>query len=107
MSRIYKALACAAALTVLAGCGGDASKSAEPSSPKAAPDAKKVDGSTASTITGKVMLEGTPPENPVIKMASDPACGTQERRGEAYVVDNGALENVFVYISDGLGNKFI
>ena len=72
MSRIYKALACVLVLG-LAACGSDTSKSAEPASPAAAPDAKKVDTATAGNITGKVMLEGTPPENPVIKMASDPA----------------------------------
>jgi plastocyanin len=107
MSRIYKALACGLVLAGLAACGSDSSKSAEPASPAAAPDAKKVDTATAGTITGKVMLEGTPPENPVIKMASDPACGNGEVRAESYVVDNGSLQNVFVYIKDGLGNKYI
>ena len=66
-----------------------------------------ITASTAGNITGKVMLEGSPPANPVIKMASDPACGSAEVRGESYVVDNGALQNVFVYIKDGLGNKYI
>ncbi|HYT69525.1 MAG TPA: hypothetical protein VEL51_24110 [Vicinamibacterales bacterium] len=108
MSRIYKALACGAFLAGLAACGGsDSSKSANPSSPAAAPDAKKVDSSTAANITGKVLLEGKAPENPVIRMTSDPACGTGEARAESYVVDDGALQNVFVYIKDGLGNKYI
>jgi hypothetical protein len=108
MSRINKALGCAVMLAALAGCGGgDASKSANPSSPAAAPDAKKVDTATAATLKGKVVLEGTPPENPVIKMSSDPACGNAEVRAESYLVDNGALQNVFVYIKDGLGNKYI
>jgi hypothetical protein len=108
MLRINKALASLALATVIAACSGpDQSKSAEPASPKAAPDAKKVDASTAGTISGKVVVEGTVPENPVIKMGSDPACGSAEMRGETYVVDNGGLENVFVYIKDGLGNKYI
>jgi len=108
MSRIYKVLACGTVLLGLAACGGgDASKSAEPSSPAAAPDAKKVDASTAATVKGKVVLEGTPPENPVLKMGSDPACGTAEMRAETYAIDNGGLRNVFVYIKDGLGNKYI
>lgn len=94
-------------LAGLAACGSDSSKSAEPASPAAAPDAKKVDTATAGNISGKVMLEGTPPANPVIKMASDPACGNSEVRAESFVVDNGSLENVFVYIKDGLGNKYI
>ena len=108
MFRIYKALACAAGLAAMTACsGGDASKSANPSSPAAAPDAKRVDTATAGTLKGKVVLEGTPPANPVIKMTSDPACGNAEVRAESYVVDNGALQNVFVYIKDGLGNKYI
>jgi plastocyanin len=108
MSRIYKALACGLVLLGLGACSGaNSSKSAEPASPAAAPDARKVDSSTAANVHGKVVLEGTPPENPVIKMGSDPACGTAEVRSESFVVDNGGLENVFVYIKDGLGNKYI
>src|SRR4051794_12149436 len=108
MSRIYKGLSSAVLALALAGCGGgNTSKSAEPSSPAAAPDAKKVDASTAGNITGKVVFEGAAPQNPVIKMTSDPACGASEARGESYLVDNGTLQNVFVYIKDGLGNKYI
>lgn len=108
MARIYKSVACAVILAALAACGGsDPSKSAEPASPAAAPDAKKVDSATASTLKGKVMLEGTPPENPVLKMTSDPACGSADIRAESYLVENGAVQNVFVHIKDGLGNKYI
>ena len=108
MLRINKALACVVVLAGLAACGGsDPSKSAEPSSPAAAPDAKKVDTATAGNITGKVVLEGTAPENPVIKMTSDPACGNAEVRAESFIVDNGGLQNVFVHVKDGLGNKYI
>ncbi len=110
MSRIYRALTPVLLLAALAACGSDTSKSAKPSSPAAAPDAKKVDPKTASAITGKVVLEGTPPGNPVIKMMSDPACVEANKadfKSETYVVDKGGLENVFVYIKDGLGNKYI
>jgi hypothetical protein len=107
MTRITIAFACVALVAGLAACGGDSSRSAEPASPAAAPDAKKVDTATASTIKGKVLLEGTPPENPVLKMSSDPACGTAEVRAESYLVENGNLQNVFVHIQDGLGNKYI
>ena len=108
MFRVYKTLAPVALAAAITACGGsDQSKSSEPASPKAAPDAKKVDPASAGTISGKVVIEGTVPENPVIKMGSDPACGSAEMRGETYVVDNGGLKNVFVYIKDGLGNKYI
>jgi len=108
MARIKTALACVFVLAALGACsGGDSSKSAEPSSPAAAPDAKKVDEGTASTIKGKVLFEGTAPENPILKTSSDPACGSAELRAESYLVDNGNLQNAFVYIKDGLGNKYI
>ena len=111
MVRVRKLVVAAALAAACAACGGsDSSKSAEPSSPAAAPDAKKVDTATAATITGKVVLEGTPPANPVLKMASDPTCSNAnsgEVHAESYVVDNGALQNVFVWIKDGLGNKYL
>src|SRR4051812_39550698 len=108
MLRIDKALACVA-LGALTACGGsDASKSARPASPAAAPGATRGDAATAGTISGKGVLEGTAPENPVIKMSSDPGCGSGDVHGESYVLDSGGtLKNVFVYIKDGLGNKYI
>ena len=111
MLRIYKAIACAALLATMAACGGsDSSTSAKPASPAAAPDGKKVDASTAATITGKVVLEGTPPPNKVITMLADPVCASANKgdvTSEAFVVANGGLQNVFVYIKDGLGNKYV
>ena len=107
MFRIHKSLAAVCLCAAVAACSGDPSKSGEPSSPAAAPDAKKVDAATAATIKGKVTFEGAVPTNPVIQMASDPACGNAQVRAETFMVDNGALQNVFVHIKDGLGNKFI
>ena len=107
MSRIKTVFACIAVLAALGACGGDRSRSAEPASPAAAPDAKKVDTATASTIKGHVLLEGTPPQNAVLNMSSDSACGAAQARAESYLVDNGHLQNVFVHIKDGLGNKYI
>ena len=102
--RTHGFSACVAAAALAAACAS------EPSGPDPnahAPDAKKVDAATAATVTGKVVFEGTPPENPVIKMASDPNCGTADFRAETYVVETGGLKNVFVYIKDGLGNKYL
>ena len=110
MFRFFKVLAAVSALVALAACGSDTSKSAKPSSPAAAPDARKVDTATASTIAGKVLLDGTPPAAATIKTDSDPICSGANKDGlksETFVVDNGGLENVFVYIKDGLGNKYI
>ena len=110
MLRNFRVLATVGIIVALTACGSDTSKSEKPSSPAAAPDAKKVDSATASTVTGKVVLEGTPPAAATIKTASDPACAEANKgdlKTETFVVDNGALENVFVYIKDGLGNKYI
>jgi hypothetical protein len=98
---------CAVALTaaaLAAGCGGN---EAPPAATTARPDAKRVDSATAGTVTGRVNFEGTVPQNPSIKLDSDPACATQHPNGlpvETIVVNNGGLENVFVYLKDGLGN---
>lgn len=108
MFRSFKVLAVVCALAALGACGSDSSQSAKPSSP--APDAKKVDTATAATITGKVMLDGAAPAPAIIKTGSDPTCAAANRgdlKSETFVVDNGALENVFVYIKDGLGNKYL
>jgi hypothetical protein len=96
MSRSFKALAAVCAVAAMTACGSDSSKSAKPSSPAAAPDAKKVDA--------------TAPAPTPIRTDSDPACAEGNKDGlksESFVVDNGGLENVFVYIKDGLGNKYI
>ena len=108
MIRNYKAIALTILLVATSGCS-DSSKSAEPSSPAAAPDAKKVDTATAAKITGKVLFEGTPPPNAPINTSSDSGCGEAGKNltSETIVVDNGGLQNVFVYIKDGLGNKYI
>ena len=110
MFRNYKAIALTILLASTAGCGSDSSKSPQPASPAAAPDAKKVDPGTAAKVSGKVLFEGTPPQNAVINTGSDPACaegGKAELKSESVVVDSGGLQNVFVYIKDGLGNKYI
>lgn len=92
-----------AALLLLAACGGDASK--KPSGPP--PDAKRVDTSKAGSIAGRVTIEGTAPDNPQIKMSADPFCIRANQDGarfESFVVEDGGLNNVFVYVKDGLGN---
>ncbi len=91
-------------------CGSGQNKSAQPASPAAAPDAKRVDQPTAGSITGKVVVDGALPQNAAIQMSSDPACEAQNKGGaaqETYVASDGGLQNVFVYIKDGLGNKYL
>ncbi len=96
--------AAAACLAVAAACSG---QSAAPAGPP--PDAKRVDASKAGTLTGRVLLDGPAPANPPIKLAADPFCAREHPNGvnfESFIVDNGGLENVFVYVKDGLGQYY-
>jgi plastocyanin len=102
--RRYRGPALALALALgLAACkGADA-----PPAPAANPNAKRVDESKAGNVSGKITYEGAVPENRVVKTASDPACAREHPNGlslDTILVNNGALENVFVYVKDGLGD---
>ena len=67
---------------------------------------KKVDPATAGTITGKVTFEGTPPVPETIRLGVDMACvqasGASVKSDAILISPTGALQNVFVYIKDGL-----
>jgi plastocyanin len=93
-------LACA---SFAAACGGGTQESTAPPPPTENP----VDPATAGTITGRVTFAGTAPTLPALRMDSDPNCSQQGATApnESVVVgSNGALQNVFVYVKDGLGN---
>jgi plastocyanin len=111
MVRAFKTIGPSLLMIAAIACGGSGSNTSEkPASPAAAPDAKKVDTSTAGSITGRVAFEGTPPPNAAIRMGSDPFCASAHKDGavaQTYLVDNGGLDNVFVYVKDGLGNKYL
>jgi plastocyanin len=65
-----------------------------------------IDANTAGTITGAIHLSGQPPRRISIDMAQDPVCSAADANyTEQYVVSNGGLQNVFIYVKDGLGNK--
>jgi plastocyanin len=86
---------------VACGAGNDSNES---SPPPAATVSDPVDAATAGGLKGSIKLEGTPPAAQVINRRSDPYC---EQQGDAqtqnFVVDSGGLENVFIYVKDGLG----
>jgi plastocyanin len=76
--------------------------------PPAAPSGPSVDPATAGTITASVKFEGEVPPAGMITITGDPKCvsenGGPQRAEERVVVgDNQALQNVFVYVKDGLG----
>ncbi len=97
--------AAALAITTIA-CSGGAPAPAATTPP---PNAKRVDETTAGSVTGKVTFEGAAPASAPIKLDSDPACAQQHPGGlppDSFVVSNGGLENVFVYVKDGLGDYY-
>jgi plastocyanin len=87
----------------LAACGGSTTE--EAAAPPA-PTVNPVSPETAGNITGAIRLDGTPPPPEPIQMNSDPYC--VDNGGavppEFAVGGNGALQNVFVYVKDGLGD---
>jgi plastocyanin len=73
------------------------------------PGALRVDESKTGTLAGRVLFEGTAPDRPAISVGSDPVCAREHPGGitfENVVVTNGGLDNVFVYVKDGLGNYY-
>ena len=114
-SQGYRSKGCclAAAMTMsvlAAACGGSQQNAQAPAS-AAAPAAPtyQFDPATTGTVTGKIVFEGTAPAPAPIKMSSDPNCvqpGSAPATTEAIIVGSGgALQNVFVYVKDGLGNR--
>jgi plastocyanin len=89
-----------------AACGSGPPQSEAPAAPPA-PTVNPVDPETAGSISGKITFAGPAPRPQPIRMDSDPACARQATGAtdEAVVVGTeGALQNVFVYVKDGLGD---
>jgi plastocyanin len=93
-------------IATLAACGGGNDQRPSGGTPAATPVATATaDG--PGVITGTITFAGTPPRARPLRMDSDPRCaGDPEATYEMLVVgpENG-LQNVFVYVKDGLGNR--
>jgi plastocyanin len=102
--RSFPLLAPIALLAISLACGGNTS-----APPPAAPAGPSVDPSTAGTITATVTFVGDVPAAEMITLTGDPKCvsenGGPQRAEERIVVGpNQALQNVFVYVKEGLGS---
>lgn len=65
-----------------------------------------IDWANAGTISGTIHFTGKAPKRIPIDMGQDPVCSLSPTNlTEQYVVDKDGLENVFVYIKSGLGDK--
>lgn len=94
---------------LLSGCGArqEAPPTPSPTTQVApAPQVgKRVDPETAGSIVGKIMLLGEVPAPEKLPIQGNPECSTFHQEpllSEAVLVSNGALQNVFVYIKEGL-----
>lgn len=68
----------------------------------------QIDPATAGMVAGTIHFSGNAPTPIVIDMAQDPACSEATKTPnttEQYVVHDGRLANVFIYVKDGLGNR--
>ncbi len=101
--RLAAAIVIGAAASVAAGCGGGGKE--EPTAATAsAVVSTPIDPATAGNVNGTITLAGIPPAAQTIKTASDPNCKDPVVT-ESYIVgEGGTLQNVFVYVKDGLGN---
>lgn len=100
---------------VLAGCNknttanrpaGSAAKSSAATAQQ--PANSHIDPATAGTVSGTIHFAGKVPKPILIDTAQDPACNlapTTPDFTKQYVVHDGKMANVFVYIKDGLGNR--
>ena len=104
----WQGLAAAIALSVLAAACGGGNTSAPATTAAPGPPPTPIDPATAATVTGKISFAGTAPAPQPIKMSSDPNCaqsGAPATAETLIVGGGGELQNVFVYVRDGLGNR--
>jgi plastocyanin len=97
--RMKSSLFCSSliSLTLVAGCGSTETP------PPAAAAGKPVDAATVGSIAGQVMFQGPPPAVETVKMDTDSRCGAPTAPSDAVLINSaGQLQNVFVYVKDGL-----
>ena len=93
-------------LALLAGCGKKETAEEQPAAPTpaATTPSAPIDPATAATVTGTVKFDGAAPKPAKIDMSQDPNC-QGGNTAENVVVSDGHLENVFIYVKEGLGNR--
>jgi plastocyanin len=65
-----------------------------------------IDANTAGNIHGTIHFTGEAPQRIAIDMAQDPVCSAADTNyTEQYVVHDGGLQDVYIYVRDGLGNR--
>lgn len=92
----------------LTGCGRKEEAPA-PATQEESPSGKavKIDSATAVTVQGEVLFTGEVPQPREIKMGGNPECSAMQHGpvySEEIVVSEGKLQNVIVYVKEGLEN---
>lgn len=92
---------------VLSGCGSKEETPAEvPAPPSESAVQKAPDLSQAGSVSGRVRFEGTPPATREVSVKGNPECSVHHAGGmipqEEFLVKDGNLQNVFVYVKAGL-----
>ncbi|HEY2547005.1 MAG TPA: carboxypeptidase regulatory-like domain-containing protein [Candidatus Acidoferrum sp.] len=105
-SRAIRRLAVLLGVLLLVGCGKKETAEEQPAapSPAAAPASAPIDPATAASVSGTVKFDGAAPKPAKIDMSQDPSCAGGNT-AENVVVNGDHLENVFVYVKEGLGNR--
>lgn len=107
MGRVLGWLAVAVLASGLAGCKSKtaANQGAASNEAAARPQAPAVplDPATLGTVSGTVHFTGKPPERLKIDMSQDPVCAMTggDNYAEQYVVKDGKLANVYIYVKNG------
>jgi hypothetical protein len=104
----FSFLAVILVLTTVAACGGNTEQPASSGTPS--PAATPTGGETADgpgVIAGTITFEGVAPAPRPLPMEADPKCAADPgATSEVLLVGPGnGLQNVFVYVKDGLGNR--
>jgi plastocyanin len=89
----------------LAACGGGDDASSNEAAVEAGGDSKDAAPLGRATINGTVSLTGSAPANPVIDMSEEAQCRAKHSgtiTDPEYVVADGKVANVFVYVKSGL-----
>ena len=94
-------------LLVVSACGGSGSPDDSPEEPVTSSQESTAMGT--GSITGTISFDGTVPERSRLRIS--PECSDQRDEddpalSEALIVNDGALQNVFVYVSAGLPDGY-
>ena len=105
LSRVVARCLVVSLVGLAAACGPEA-----PAPPATTGGDTPVDAATAGSLSGQVTFTGEAPRAEPLPMRADPACvaaaGSDAVSDAVLVGASGGLQNVFVYVKDGLDPKY-